>query len=125
MSIFLGLFFLFNKLAIAITKPGVQKPHWLPPWLVNASWIGLGLSFEPMPSIVRISEPETWPIFNKHELAGRYSPPLIGDNNMLHAPQSPSAHPSFVPLRSFSILIQSSKLELVRHSVDLCCYIFL
>ena len=30
---------------------------------------------------------------------------------MLHAPQSPSAHPSFVPLRSFSILNQSNKLE--------------
>ena len=110
-SISVGFSLWFNKLVIAITKPGVQKPHWLPPNFVNDFCIGEGNFLDPNPSTVYTEDPATCPNFNKHEFAGLSFPPLTGDKSILQAPQSPSAHPSFVPWSCFSSLIQSNKEE--------------
>src|SRR5438093_210317 len=75
--------------------PGVQMPHCAPPNRTNASCSGC---LPPRPSIVVTRLPDTCANGTRHEFTGSPS------TRTVHAPHSPSPHPSFVPVRPHSFL---------------------
>ena len=70
--------------------PGVQMPHCAPPSLTKASW----RARRPFsPSMVVTRAPRTWPTGTRQDVTATPS------TSTVHAPHSPSPHPSFVPVR--------------------------
>ncbi len=75
-----------------ITIPGVQNPHWMPPFLRKDSWIGWSFSPSESPSIVTISFPWASMARRRHDATG------LPSIKTLQAPYSPSLHDFFVPV---------------------------
>ena len=74
-------------------KPGVQKPHWMPPRVTKACWMGCRCWGVPMPSTVMTSlYSGTLLIFLTQE---RHSSPF---RMTVHAPHTPMPQPTFVPV---------------------------
>jgi len=82
-----------GSIAAARIIPGVQMPHCAPPSRTNASWSGCE---PPSPSIVVTTEPRAWANGTRQEFTGWPSTITV------HAPHSPSPHPSFVPVSPHS-----------------------
>ena len=90
--------------------PGVQNPHWLASASTIARWRGWSRPFAASPSTVRSALPASWGTVIRQLLTASWrSPPPSGmPRTTVQAPQSPSAQPSLVPVRRFSVLSQSS-----------------
>ena len=69
--------------------PGVQKPHWMAPFRTKASWSRSRSPDGASPSIVRISVPSICPVNTVQEVTA------FPSRITVHAPHSPSEHPSF------------------------------
>ena len=78
-------------------NPGVQNPHWLPWWSIMHCCAGCGASGVEIPSIVRNALFAIWGKNKIHALTARA--PFSSITITVQAPQSPSLHPSFVPVR--------------------------
>ena len=105
------LCFSFNARA-AITKPGVQNPHCDAALEFSASIKGLAELNLLAPSIVTIFLSSICPTFKIQEFTGARDP-FSSKINTEHAPQSPSEHPSFVPVNLQLCLKKFSKLILL------------
>ena len=88
----------FIKLTPDIINPGVQYPHWEAYSFEKAICNGWGFLSQPKPSMVVMLLPITWPNLTKHEFMGFEFSLFFLFIITEHAPQSPSAQPSFVPV---------------------------
>src|SRR5580698_1508420 len=86
--------------------PGVQMPHWAPPYSRNACWTALSLSPLATPSMVVIDAPSTCSTGTRQEFT---SSPSISTEQ---APHSPSPQPSFTPVRRRSSRKTSSRRDI-------------
>src|SRR5688572_24643889 len=85
-----------------ITNPTVQKPHCVPDSSTIACCTGVSdPSSGLMPSIVTMCLPAALASGIRHDVIVRYRilPSVGSPTSSVHAPQSPSRHPIFVPLR--------------------------
>ena len=91
-----------------MTKPGVQKPHWLPWWVISSDWTGWrGAPLGLRPSTVVTCLPCSWGRNRMQALRGRE--PFASVTMTVQTPQSPSLQPSFVPVRCRSSRSQSRR----------------
>ena len=84
-----------------MTKPGVQKPHW-EPWLATmACWMGCNAPSHFRLSTVNSARPSSMGANRMQALTALNStfPSRSSPSTTVQAPQSPSAQPSFVPVR--------------------------
>merc|ERR1711939_210135 len=86
-----------------MTIPGVQKPHWDPFPFAILSCAGCGFLTFPMPSTVITCLPSTLTSGAKQALTDAwyifFVVGLYCETTTVQAPQPPSAHPSFVPVK--------------------------
>src|ERR1700730_5267887 len=73
--------------------PGPQNPHCREPKCSNNFCSGCRCSAVASPSMVSTSRPSTWPASIRQEFTG------LPSTITVHAPQSPTSHPSFAPVR--------------------------
>ena len=102
---------MFRKYPVKETiNPGVQKPHCVPPSLTIDSWIFVS-PLPVSPSIVTTCLPCTSPRGIRHEFTVLYLTlfPTASPSKIVHAPQSPSRHPSLVPINFRSFLKKSRR----------------
>src|SRR4051812_38215088 len=92
--------------------PGMQKPHWMAPVSRNASCRRLSRPPSSRPSIVVTSMPPASTARTRQEFTAR---PSI---STVHAPHSPSAQHSLLPVRSRSHRRASSSVSLLDTSTE-------
>jgi hypothetical protein len=103
------------KANIAITKPGVQKPHWVASASTSACCTGWSAPSGPAkPSTVRTAQLSICGSIIRQEFTARScsDPSMRRPRTMVQAPQSPSAQPSLVPVRCARVRSQSSTVML-------------
>src|ERR1041384_3885536 len=103
-----------NRSTAASTIPGVQIPHCAPPCSMNDCCTSWSWSLRATPSIVVISDPFTWATGTRQLFTIRPSTITV------HAPHSPSPHPSFVPVSSNCSRNTSSNRTIGNTSSFLC-----
>jgi hypothetical protein len=99
------------KANIAMTNPGVQKPHWVASVSIIACCTGCSVpSGAARPSTVSTAQLSICGSIIRQEFtAWNCSDPSTGrPRTMVQAPQSPSAQPSLVPVRCARVRSQSS-----------------
>ena len=111
---------------IAITIPGVQKPHCEPCISVIRSCTGWSpLRVEPIPSIVVTAHQSTAQSGKRHALtaAWRGAPAAASklETTTVHAPHPPSPQPSFVPVRPIERSHSSS--VMLRSAAAISCFV--
>ncbi len=82
-----------SSAAAATSIPGVQMPHWAPPWARKACCSPPISPAAWSPSSVSTLRPSRPPTDVMHALTGRSS------SRTVHAPQSPASHPTLVAVR--------------------------
>src|SRR5688572_33351983 len=88
----LGLGLAWSSAAMAMMKPGSQKPHWLTCSAAHACWTGWARSLD-RPSMVVMSLPSSAAMVNVQLVAARPSTITV------HAPQVPAAQLEVAPVR--------------------------
>jgi len=91
-SLCVGLAFSSRSFAADMRKPGVQYPHWTAPCSTKAFCTGCSLLPLARPSTVMICAPCA------RGAGTRQAITALPSRNTVHAPHSPSAQPSFVPV---------------------------
>ena len=76
----------------AITMPGVQKPHWMAPFAMNAFCSGCIAPSDASPSMVVTSWPSAATASTRHDLTASPS------RSTVQVPQSPKSQPLLVPV---------------------------
>src|SRR5262249_7799344 len=103
------------KANIAMTKPGVQKPHWVASASTSACCTGWSAPSGPArPSTVRTAQLSICGSIIRQEFTAWNcnDPSTRRPRTMVQAPQSPSAQPSLVPVRCTRVRSQSSTVML-------------
>src|SRR5260221_8133994 len=92
-SLCVGCSFSSNNFTADIMKPGVQYPHWTAPCCTKASCTGWSCPSVASPSTVMISAPCA------RGAGTRQAITALPSRKIVHAPHSPSAQPSLVPIK--------------------------